>query len=172
MAWAQGTPEDFERAASFDKRFRNLVQQETIDPQPIGNQGNFWFKTSDDKNIKSFFLVNPSKKEKTPLFDHDLLRKSLLELKAPAEPTNKLDLEQLKVDETSGKLSFILQGQAYEANIKPWELKKLNKLSKESEVLATNPRPSPRPAPNKEPKPTSPSKINSLNRSKFSGSLP
>ncbi|MBJ7496071.1 MAG: DPP IV N-terminal domain-containing protein, partial [Gemmataceae bacterium] len=135
LAWAQGTPEDFERAASFDKRFRNLVQQETIDPQPIGNQGNFWFKTSDDKNIKSFFLVNPFKKEKTPLFDHDLLRKSLLQLKAPAEPTNKLDLEQLKVDETSGKLSFILQGQAYEALIKPWELKKLNKLSKESEVL-------------------------------------
>ena len=28
------------------------------------------------------------------------MRKSLLELKAPAEPTNKLDLEQLKVDET------------------------------------------------------------------------
>ena len=64
LAWAQGTPEDFERAASFDKRFRNLVQQETIDPQPIGNQGNFWFKTSDEKNVKSFLLVNPSKKKK------------------------------------------------------------------------------------------------------------
>ena len=133
LAWAQGTPEDFERAASFDKRFRNLVQQETIDPQPIGNQGNFWFKTSDDKNIKSFFFVNPSKKEKTPLFDHDLLRKSLLQLKAPAEPTNKLDLEQLKLDESTGKLSFFLQGQAYEATIKPWELKKINK---DMEVLA------------------------------------
>ena len=133
LAWAQGTPEDFERAASFDKRFRNLVQQETIDPQPIGNQGNFWFKTSDDKNIKSFLLVNPSKKEKTPLFDHDLLRKSLLQLKAPAEPTNKLDLEQLKLDESTGKLSFFLQGQAYEATIKPWELKKINK---DMEVLA------------------------------------
>ncbi|NBR07903.1 MAG: hypothetical protein EBT92_19370, partial [Planctomycetes bacterium] len=133
FSWAQGTPEDFERAASFDKRFLNLVQQETIEPQPIGNQGNFWFKSPDDKGIKTFFLVNPSKKEKTPLFDHDLLRKSLLELKAPAEPTKKLDLEQLKVDETSGKLLFFLQGQAYEATIKPWELKK---ITKEMEVLA------------------------------------
>ena len=110
LVWAQGAPEDFERAASFDKRFQNLVQQENIEPKPVGNQGTFWFKISNDKNIKSFFLVHPSKKEKTPLFDHDLLRKSLLELKAPAEPTNKLDLEQLKVDETTGKLSFFLQG--------------------------------------------------------------
>ena len=63
LVWAQGAPEDFERAASFDKRFQNLVQQENIEPKPVGNQGNFWFKISNDKNIKSFFLVNPSKKE-------------------------------------------------------------------------------------------------------------
>jgi len=133
LAWAQGSPEDFERAASFDKRFRNLVQQESIEPQRIGNQGNFWFKLSDEQGIKSFFLIDPSKKEKTPLFDHALLKKSLLQLNAPAGPTNKLELEQLKVDEATGKLLFFLQGQAYEARIKPWELKKLNK---EMEVLA------------------------------------
>ena len=133
LVWAQGSPEDFERADSFDKRFRNLVQQEPIEPQRIGNQGNFWFKLSDDKGIHSFFLVNPSKKEKTPLFDHALLKKSLLQLNAPPAPTNKLELQQLKVDELTGKFSFFLQGQAYEASSKPLELKKLNK---EMEVLA------------------------------------
>lgn len=133
LTLAQGTNEDFERAASFDQRFRNLIQQETIEPQRVGNQGNFWFKSSDEKGIKTFHLVNPSKKEKSPLFDHDLLRKSLLELKAPADAVTKLDLEQLKVDETTGKVLFFLRGQAYEASTKPWELKKVNK---EMEVLA------------------------------------
>ena len=133
LTLAQGTNEDFERAASFDQRFRNLIQQETIEPQRINNQGNFWFKSSDEKGIKTFHLVNPSKKEKSPLFDHDLLRKSLLELKAPADAVTKLDLEQLKVDETTGKVLFFLRGQAYEASTKPWELKKVNK---EMEVLA------------------------------------
>ncbi|MEY4614192.1 MAG: Prolyl tripeptidyl peptidase precursor [Planctomycetota bacterium] len=133
LTLAQGTNEDFERAASFDQRFRNLIQQETIEPQRINNQGNFWFKSSDEKGIKTFHLVNPSKKEKSPLFDHDLLRTSLLELKAPQEAVTKLDLEQLKVDETTGKVLFFLRGQAYEASTKPWELKKVNK---EMEVLA------------------------------------
>jgi len=52
------------------------------------------------------------------------MKQSLLGLNAPKEAVTKLSLENLQVDLSLKKFSFILAGQGYEANLKPWEVKK------------------------------------------------
>ncbi len=131
---------DFERAANFDKRFRSLINLDNLEPHRIGEDGKFWFQTSDTFGVKSFFLVDPSKKEKMPLFNAEQMRKSLLDLKAPKEAVTKLTLEKLQVDVSLKKFSFILAGQGYEANLKPLEVKRIAKEIPALEPLKNLPK--------------------------------
>ena len=76
MAGAQGTPEDYRRAATIRERLAGLTVGVPEEPHWIGNSNRFWYRVSVPGGHE-FVLVDASRVHRAPAFDHGRLAASL-----------------------------------------------------------------------------------------------
>lgn len=78
-AAAQGTPEDYERAARFSGVSANsLVFYESVNPGWIDEEGErFWYRREHPDGSTEFMLVDPNTGTREPAFDHERLAQAL-----------------------------------------------------------------------------------------------
>lgn len=78
---AQGTAEDYERAAGLQARFSSKLLNAKISPQWFEEGGGFWFRRTLEGGSVEFLFADTAKREARPAFDHQrvagLLTKSL-----------------------------------------------------------------------------------------------
>jgi len=77
LSFSQGTTEDYQRAEKFlHFNVYNLVQNLYLNPNWINKTNDFWYKTETDNGHK-FILVQTSKNEVKPAFDHKKIATAL-----------------------------------------------------------------------------------------------
>lgn len=90
-----------------------LVYSTTVIPNWIKKTDRFWYLWRTAAG-RSYVLVDPEKKVKRPLFDHDRLAAALTEsMKKPFEATN-LNLIGLRFDEKEERLKFFVEKVRFE----------------------------------------------------------
>ena len=124
--FAQQTLPDYDRARQFVPQ--NIEQQPfsyTIKPNYINNGTDFWyeFKTSDGTN---WYLVEPARKSKQPLFDVDEMAAQLTVLTGDPYDGKHLPLKGLRLSERGDSVLFEVKTDQFVYN------RKLNQLSKEA----------------------------------------
>jgi len=123
----QVTEPNYKQAYKFDRSYLNQFSYSTsVTPKWIGKTDRFWysFRTSKGKN---WFVVDPTKKTKDPLFDHVILVMKLSELSRKPVDANKLPLDRESLDKEGKKLKFVVGKFQYEYDLASTELKKLGK---------------------------------------------
>lgn len=101
-SFAQGSREDFVRAAKYDERTRGLVYRDEVKPRFLGGGSRFWYRVRTGKAAQEYVLIDPEAGTKAPLFDHAALARSLSEAESivPELAPGALDLERLEVDDS------------------------------------------------------------------------
>jgi len=121
------TGANYPLAQKFNSQFVSQhVQVATVTPTWIGNTDVFWYSTRNPTGTK-YWKVDPSKRTKTPLFDHVALAAALSEATKKPLDAETLRLENLSVSSDSKKLTLTSNGTRFEYDLESNRLKTLGK---------------------------------------------
>lgn len=110
------TEQDYAKAEQFlGYNIESFVDEGASRPVWIGSQ--FWYLSKTEKGSQ-FLLVNPAKKTKTPLFDHQLLAAELSKATSQTVEANKLPVQNLVYDVKTGTIRFFAGEQSWNYDIK------------------------------------------------------
>ncbi|MDO3695321.1 prolyl oligopeptidase family serine peptidase [Wenyingzhuangia sp. chi5] len=128
--YSQGTLEEYKKAVNIETLFKDKVFNTPSEFNWLPNS-TFWY-VNNSKTGKAYFLVNPEKKEQTPLFDHAKLAKILSEKTNEKIEENDLSLSNLKLDTEKKVLSFSYENTNYNYNLNDEKLAVLNTSKKKN----------------------------------------
>ncbi len=117
------TVEDYQRAHAFLKdHFRQKVHNAYVQPQFFADSTGLWFELS-GKGTRSFKRVDFPSLSPKPAFDHQKFAQALnsnfdLDVKADSLPISRLEFK-------GDQLEFRERGQAYQADLTTYQIKKL-----------------------------------------------
>ncbi len=104
--FAQGTPQDYERANGLRERYRDLVFRAKIDPVWVEGAPLAWYRVEVARDVFEFVLVNAKEGSRGLAFDHQEMAATLSRLfEAPFSATN-LPVRSLEFDATGNLLGF------------------------------------------------------------------
>ncbi len=132
---------NYRQAHRYSSDYLNQrIYSTTVEPNWVGETNRFWYSYRTSQGIR-YFLVDPDKRTKEPLFDHDRLASLLsVELKKPLDAYN-LSLTDAKIDEQSTKLSFALEKTKFELELATGALANLGPVPKEEQSERRRGRP-------------------------------
>lgn len=123
---------NYELAARFSsEKMKRMVFSTSVDPHWMKNSDRFWYEyeTSEGKN---WYLVDPTKRTKTPLFDRDRLAMEITKIVKDPFDGKHLELDKLKFIEEDNAIRFHVKS-TEDVLKKDWEeIKEKNKNSKDS----------------------------------------
>lgn len=105
---AQGTRADFDRAAQYDARTRDLVFRAEVAPQFLDGGARFWYRVKTGRETHEWVLVDPDVARRELLFDHDALAAALSAATGAAAPIspNALPLTRVDVEPALDRVRF------------------------------------------------------------------
>src|SRR5580704_10203211 len=119
------TGANYPLAQKFNKEFiAQHVQEASVSPQWIGKTDLFWYSARTNTGTR-YWKVDPTKKERMPLFDHVALAASLSELAKKPLDGDTLSLTRLVVAEDGKKLTFVYGQHQYEWDLAAGKMKSL-----------------------------------------------
>lgn len=123
---------NYELAARFSsEKMKRMVFSTSVDPHWMKNSDRFWYEyeTSEGKN---WYLVDPTKRTKIPLFDRDRLAMEITKIVKDPFDGKHLELDKLKFIEEDNAIRFHVKS-TEDVLKKDWEeIKEKNKNSKDS----------------------------------------
>lgn len=123
---------NYELAARFSsEKLKRMVFSTSVDPHWLKNSDRFWYEyeTSEGKN---WYLVDPAKRTKTPLFDRDKLAMEITKIVKDPYDGKHLKLEKLKFIEDENAIRFDVKS-TEDVIKKDWEeIKEKDKNAKDS----------------------------------------
>lgn len=123
---------NYELAARFSsEKMKRMVFSTSVDPHWMKNSDRFWYEyeTSEGKN---WYLVDPTKRTKTPLFNRDRLAMEITKIVKDPFDGKHLELDKLKFIEEDNAIRFHVKS-TEDVLKKDWEeIKEKNKNSKDS----------------------------------------
>jgi len=114
FASAQGTREDYERAAGLAKRFAGKVFRDKVEPHWLGGDA-FWYRVDTGEGRREFVFVDAVKGSRTPAFDHDKLAAALGEATDRKLDPQRLMLERFEAM-ADGSVRFGFAGKGWSWN--------------------------------------------------------
>ncbi|MBM3982506.1 MAG: S9 family peptidase [Planctomycetes bacterium] len=121
------TGANYPLAKKFNSEFISQhVQTANVSPQWIGKTEVFWYAARGNTGTK-YWKVDPTKKEKAPLFDHVALAAALSEASKKPLDRGTLRLDNVVVAADAKKLTFTFNGSRYDWDLDAGKLKSLGK---------------------------------------------
>lgn len=123
---------NYDLAARFSpEKLKKMIFSISVDPHWFKKSDRFWYEY-ETSNGKNWYIVDPIRKTKTPLFDRDKLAMEITKIvKDPADGLH-LKLENLKLQEDENTLKFEVKSSENVIK-KDWaELKSKDKSAKDS----------------------------------------
>ncbi|MGY8690627.1 MAG: hypothetical protein ACKVHP_23185, partial [Verrucomicrobiales bacterium] len=77
VTWAQGSKEDYERAANLRKQLSGKVYRNRVDPQWIEGSAQFWYTVDTAPKERTFVVIDPEKGTRWESTDRAELHKKL-----------------------------------------------------------------------------------------------
>jgi dipeptidyl-peptidase 4 len=123
---------NYELAAKFSPdKVKKMVFSTSVDPHWLKNSDRFWY-SYETKDGKFYYLVDPAKKTKTPLFDRDRLAMEITKVVKDPFDGQHLDLTNLKFLDDENTIRFKVKS-TEEVLKKDWaKIKEKNKNAKDS----------------------------------------
>ena len=104
---------------------RKFVYASSLTPGWINKSDRFWYMWTDSKG-KRFMYVDPKAKKKEPAFDHEKLAEALSELGKKPVVGDQLPFNSISYDKDETAITFTIDRQSYEWNLKGETLKKVD----------------------------------------------
>lgn len=107
-ATAQGTLEDYQRAAQFyGERADELVFYESVNPGWIGEEGErFWYRRDHPDGTSEFVLVDPTTATRQPAFDHERLAAALSRALGEEVLSGEFPFRSIEFNEAADSIEF------------------------------------------------------------------
>ncbi|MGH7577973.1 MAG: DPP IV N-terminal domain-containing protein, partial [Longimicrobiales bacterium] len=102
---AQGTLEDYRRAADLDERFEGLVVDVPASPSWIGETSRFWYRKAVEAGTE-FVVVDAATEEKRPAFDHARLAASLSAVADSSFTAGRLPFREIEFTSDERAIEF------------------------------------------------------------------
>jgi len=108
---------DFKAAEKYSSRnLSKMLKSTRISPQWFKDSDKFWY-TYTTTSGKNFYMVDPAKKTKTPLFNNKDFAAQLSELTSKPWNHNELNLKGLKLEDDNKTMTFIIDSVDYHFDI-------------------------------------------------------
>jgi dipeptidyl-peptidase 4 len=121
------TGANYPLAQKFNREFiAQHVQEGAVAPQWIGKTDTFWYAARTATGTR-YWKVDPTKKEKVPLFDHVALAAALSEAAKKPLDGDTLRIDRAVVAADGKKLTFVFGENQYEYDLAAGKLKTLGK---------------------------------------------
>ena len=126
------TKGNYELAARFSpEKLKRMIFTTAVDPHWLKKSDRFWYEYETSEG-KSWYMVDPLRKTKTPLFDKDKLAMEITKIVKDPFDGQHLKLDDLKLMEDENTLRFKVKS-TEDVVKKDWaEIKAKNKSSKDS----------------------------------------
>jgi dipeptidyl aminopeptidase/acylaminoacyl peptidase len=135
-ALAQGTRNDYERAAHLWQRTRAKVFRDHVQPQWFGDGNLFWYRVATGPNTCEFVLVDAVKGVRQPVFDHARLAEALAKAGIGNVRADRLPIRDLAFRLKEHQVDLRIDGQWWRCDPKTYDVRKLSP--------AERPKPPPR----------------------------
>ena len=122
---------NYRQASLYSTNYlRQFVYDTAVRPNWIGKTDEFWYTYRTSTGIR-YWLVNPHRASKVPLFDHVKLAGQLTELsKRPYEP-EMLNLTRVEIDDQGETMKFVVNDMQYEYALRAETLKLLGRAPRQ-----------------------------------------
>jgi dipeptidyl-peptidase 4 len=108
---------DFKAAEKYSStNLAKMLKSTRVNPRWFKDSDKFWY-TYTTTNGKNFYVVDPARKTKTPLFDNKDFTAQLSELTSQPWNHNELDLKGLKLEDDNQTMTFIVDSIDYHFDI-------------------------------------------------------
>ncbi len=112
-AWAQGSKEDYERAASYADRTRNRVFRANVQPKWIGSSSRFWYRIEIGRDRFEFIFVDGDRGTRRPAFDHERLAAALGNATGKSVSAANLPFRDISFDDDVSAVRFSAFGKQW-----------------------------------------------------------
>ena len=129
---AQGTREDYERAAKLHSSLSGLVYKTRVRPNWIAKSERFWYR-NDVRDGKEFVLVDAEEATRKAAFDHDRLAKALSKAAEKKYSGKKLPFDSIFFLEDSNDIEFNVENTKWKCNLETYECTKIGRAEKKEE---------------------------------------
>ena len=120
-ARAQGTVEDYQRAAHFETGAqRQLVDSAAVVPHWIEKTSRFWYRRAGHKGTE-FVVVDAAQNSSAPAFDHTRLAAALSQAAKQPYQAAKLPFDSFEYAEAGKAISFHIEGVAWTCKLASYE---------------------------------------------------
>jgi dipeptidyl aminopeptidase/acylaminoacyl peptidase len=111
---AQGTKEDYARAASLRERTRDKVASARVVPHWFAGGDRFWYRSDRPDGTREFLVVDARTAARRPAFDHARLATALTRAAERPHEAARLPIERIEIDdEDEGAIRFEAHGKAW-----------------------------------------------------------
>ncbi|MBX3278351.1 MAG: DPP IV N-terminal domain-containing protein [Acidobacteria bacterium] len=122
--FAQGTMEDYERAAALRERFQGLVVNAPESANWIGKSSRFWYRKA-VRGGNEYMLVDAATLAKRPAFDHERLAVSLSSAAGAEYSALKLPFNSIGFVDEERALEFVIAEDRWRCELENYACKKL-----------------------------------------------
>ncbi len=119
---AQGSKQDYERAASYGDRTRNKVFRSDVRPHWIGDGPRFWYRIDVGPQQYEFVFVDAERGTRRPAFDHEQVAAALGEAGGKTVQARQLPLRSISFNEDQSAVRFTVFEEHWQWNSKTKEL--------------------------------------------------
>ncbi|MFH0989630.1 MAG: DPP IV N-terminal domain-containing protein [bacterium] len=113
---------NFELANKYKSdKLTNLIHDQAVRPNWLEKSDKFWYRYKTTKGA-TYYIVDPEKKSKALLFDHQKLTADLIALKKKPFNPNDLTLQNIKFTKENKTFEFELDSIKYEYNLATQEV--------------------------------------------------
>ena len=121
-----GNWKNYERFSAAS--LRPYVYSSSVTPRFLKDADRFWYVWRESSG-KRFMFVDPAKRQKNPLFDHEKLAAQLSQLHKKAYEPTALPFDTVDMSDDGSKFKFDLEEKRYEYDIRSETLKFLEKIT-------------------------------------------
>ena len=121
-AFAQGTAEDYRRAARLRQMTQNRVFRSQVRAQWLTGNTRFWYRLESGPGKHEFVLVDAAAGERRPAFDHGRLAEALANSLGRELTADALPVDRLSLDEKGERLEFAAGGKRWSCPLASYEL--------------------------------------------------
>ena len=121
LASAQGTKEDYERAASLRKRTENKVYRDRVQANWLPGGTRFWYQVKTGPESHEFVRVDAETGERKEAFDHRRLAEALKTAGVADASAERLELKRLEWRSTA-EIEFSIGGKDWRANLSDYKI--------------------------------------------------
>ncbi len=122
LLMAQGTQDDYDRAANLRTRTRDKVFRTRVEPQWIEGSSNFWYRVRTGVESHEYVFVDVTNKTRKPAFDAKKLTESIKKTIGVGALPNNLNLRDFEIDAEQKYLSFVIDGKRWTCDLSNDEL--------------------------------------------------